>query len=618
MSGTAFRTRRAPVVGATTVALVVLAVALAWGTIAGVASGSSPAPSSSPGALTLRIGWTTEPDNLNPFIGLTNPNYEIWAMNYDFLFGYGLENEPTLDLAREFPTKENGGLSADGKVWTIHLRPNVMWQDGQPLTADDVAFTYNYVVDNHMANMAVATVGIVGAEALDDLTVRITCSRPKADMMRIFLPILPKHIWGKVPPKKAQTNYVNATPIVGTGPFQTVEFKKGGYIHLRAYKGYWRGAPHIDDVYFLLYQNADTMTADFKSGAIDAAWGIPPAQFRSLESMAGTQAVAYVMFNWDYLNFNCFTGPSSLGDPVLRDWRFRNALNYAVDRERLARIAFNGYAEQGTTVLPPDQWFDPDYHWQPAATALYTFDPAKANQLLDAAGYPRGANGIRTNRGVPISLRLWVPTESTPEQIETKLIASWLKQLGLQIKFQVLDTGALEDRVWNFKGATYAPDFDLYVWDWAGYSDPGQTMSSFTTPQIGNMNESCWSNARFDALNQVQAAQLDPQSRKDTIWRMQQIMYEQTPWVVLTYPDYFEAYNTAKWTGWTQIMNGQGPAFNTTGNVDTYLKLQPAATSSSGGARGVVITIAVAVVAILIVAAIFVLRRRRGPAAEEV
>ena len=601
---------------ATVTILLVLVAGLAWETVSSLAA-DSPTPSASSGGLTLRIGWTTEPDNLNPFIGLANPDYEIWAMNYDFLFGYGVEDQPTLDLASEFPTKENGGISADGKVWTIHLRPDVKWQDGQPLTAQDVAFTYNYVVKNHMANMAVTTVGIVGAEAVDDLTVEITCSRPKADMEHIFLPILPKHIWGKVPPKKAQTNYVNATPIVGTGPFQTVEFKKGAYIHLKANKSYWRGAPHLDDVYFLLYQNADTMTADFKSAAIDAAWGIPPAQFRTLESMDGAKAVAYVLFNWDYLNCNCYTGAASMGNPVLRDPRFRNALNYAVDRQRLARIAYNGYAEPGTTVLPPGQWFDPDYHWQPPASGLYTFDLAKANQLLDAAGYKRGAKGIRTNKGAPISLRLWVPTESTPEQIQTKLIASWLKQLGLQIKLQVLDTGAMEDRVWNFKGATYAPDFDLYVWDWAGYSDPGQTMSSFTTAQIGNMNESCWSDAQYDALSQTQASQLEPQARKDTIWRMQQIMYEETPWVVLTYPDYFEAFNTAKWTGWTQIMNGKGPAFNTTGNLDTYLKLQPVATSSSGGARGVLIVVAIVVVVALVAVAIVLMRRRRGPAAEE-
>ena len=126
----------------------------------GAARAASPSPSASSAPLTLRIGWTSEPDNLNPFIGWQNSTYEIWSINYDFLFGFGAANSPTLDLAREFPTKENGGISADGKVWTIKLRTGVKWSDGQPMTADDVAFTYNYVVKNKMLNMAITTVGI--------------------------------------------------------------------------------------------------------------------------------------------------------------------------------------------------------------------------------------------------------------------------------------------------------------------------------------------------------------------------------------------------------------------------------------------------------------------------
>ena len=116
----------------------VLAVALTFGLATTLAGTPSPSPSS--GKVALRIGWTTEPDNLNPFIGWQNPTYEIWSINYDFLFGFGLNaGEPTLDLAREFPTQENGGISADGKVWTIKLREGVKWSDGQPMTADDVA-----------------------------------------------------------------------------------------------------------------------------------------------------------------------------------------------------------------------------------------------------------------------------------------------------------------------------------------------------------------------------------------------------------------------------------------------------------------------------------------------
>jgi peptide/nickel transport system substrate-binding protein len=300
---------------------------------------------------------------------------------------------------------------------------------------------------------------------------------------------------------------------------------------------------------------------------------------------------------------------------VLKDWRFRRALNYAIDREALADIAYVGRAAPGTTILPPGMWTDPDYHWEPPADQLYSFDLAKAGQLLDEAGYELGPDGVRLHGGKPVELRLWTTTESAPAQTSLKLIAGWLKKLGLKIEVSVIDTGALQDRVWNFEGDAYVPDFDMYIWDWAGYSDPGQTLSAQTTEQIGNTNEPCWSNAEYDALNGAQASELDPARRKEFIDQMQQIMYEQTPWVVLTYPQYLQAYNDVKWTGWVRMFDGTGPAFLTTGYPQSYIDLKPvAAEGESGGSSG--LWIAIAAVAIAVVALLLTLRRRRGRAEE--
>ena len=266
----------------------------------------------------LKIGWTSEPDNLNPFIGWATTTYEIWAVNYDFLFSWGINNQPILDLASQFPTKANGGISPDGKIWTVHLRPNLKWSDGQPLTAADVAFTYNYVVKNHMANMAVTTVNLAGAKEINPTTVEIICSRPKADMEKIFLPILPKHIWEHVSPQAAATSY-SEMPIVGSGPFYTVAFKKGAYVEMVRNPYYWGTKPAMDKIYFEMYQNPDTMVNDLERGVIDAAWGIPEGLFPQLSSHTGIHTIAYNFYNWDYLNLNCYTQSSSMGNPVLRD-----------------------------------------------------------------------------------------------------------------------------------------------------------------------------------------------------------------------------------------------------------------------------------------------------------
>ena len=291
----------------------------------------------------LKIGWTSEPDNLNPFIGWANTTYEIWAINYNLIFGYGINGQPTLDLAAQFPTQANGGISADGKIWTIHLKPNLKWSDGQPLTAADVAFTYNYVVKNHMANMAMTTVGIAGAKEINPTTVQIICSQPKANMEDMFLPILPKHVWQHVSPQAAATSYVNKPPIVGSGPFYTVAFKKGSYIEMVRNPYYWGKKPTVDEIFFEMYQNPDTMVNDLEKGVIDAAWGIPEALFQQLSSRAGIHTIAYNFYNWDYLNLNCSASPDSTGNPVLRDVRFRDALNYAIDRNKLCRLAYEAW-----------------------------------------------------------------------------------------------------------------------------------------------------------------------------------------------------------------------------------------------------------------------------------
>ncbi len=145
-------------------------------------------------------------------------------------------------------------------------------------------------------------------------------------------------------------------------------------------------------------------------------------------------------------------------------------------------------------------------------------------------------------------------------------------------------------------------------------------MNCFTTKQIGRLNEPCWSNAQYDRLAGKQAVTLDKRERQNIIWQLQQIMYEQSPWIVMTHPQQLEAVNTAKWTGWHQMFNGTGPAFNTEGYIGSYLDLKPrtaTAQASSGGTSTELIVVLAAVAVIVILAIVLVVRRRRGMAEED-
>ena len=125
---------------------------------------------------------------------------------------------------------------------------------------------------------------ITKVEATDDTHVVFTCSKPKANMLGLWIPILPEHIWSKISPKDAEKSFKNPPPIIGSGPFQTVEVKKGSFVRMVANKDYWKGAPKVDEVIFQTYQNQDTMAQDLKTGAIQTGWNIPSAQFAPLDS----------------------------------------------------------------------------------------------------------------------------------------------------------------------------------------------------------------------------------------------------------------------------------------------------------------------------------------------
>ena len=419
-SGTRLAAARGPAL-AHLLILALLAVALVVASglsvgLAGAFAGDSASPS--PAAkVTLRVGLVNPVDNLNPFIGYSTPSYLIYHLNYSQLTGYkAADVTPAPDLA------ESWSHDASGKVWTFKIRQGVKWQDGQPCTARDVAFTYTYIIENQMSAFTSYTTGIEKVEAPDDATAVFTCSAPKANILGMVVPILPEHIWSGIDPKAAGQSFQNKPPVVGSGPFQVVEFKRGEFTRLAANPDYFGGAPKIDELIFEEYTNRDTMVQDLKAGTIDACWGIPEAQFEPLSQDPAVETIAYVVKGYDELGFNCYTGPS-LGNPVLTDWRFRQALQWAIDQQKLASIAYNGYATPGSTIMVQGFYRDPDWHWTPPADMAYSFDPAKATQAMAAAGYETSGGKLLDKQGAPITLRLFAC--EAPPQGRGSASSSW-------------------------------------------------------------------------------------------------------------------------------------------------------------------------------------------------
>jgi peptide/nickel transport system substrate-binding protein len=591
-----------------------LAAGLLWGLGAALAAGESASPVA--GKTVLRLGWTNDPDNLNPFIGWESSSYEIWAINYELLVGFratDMANVPGVGLATKWET------SPDGKVWTFTITDKSKWQDGEPLTASDVAFTFNYVMKNKLSMFIDYLNFITKVEAPDATHVVFTCSKPKANMLGLWIPILPEHIWSKISPADVEKSFQNPPPIIGSGPFQTVERKKGSFVRMVANKDYWRGAPKIDEVIFQTYQNQDTMAQDLKSGAIQSGWNVPSAQFKILDNEPKLTGIRAVTIGFDELGFNCADQkkyPKSTGHPVLTDPAFRRALQWAVDKQKIVAIGYNGNAAPADTIVMRDYYSKvADYHWTPPAgdPNTYTFDLEKAKAALDAAGYKdTNADGIRDYKGKPIKLRLYARSESVESQNCGKLITGWFEGIGLQIDYQVIDDGLLGNKQTNYVGDQFAPDFDMFIWGWGGDVDPNYILSILTTNQVGSWNDSAFSNAEFDKLFLEQQTTIDVQQRIEIVKQMQQIVYKESPYIPLVYPLDLEVANTTDWTGWVRANQNKGAWWYNT-QPDTYLAVQKGAAvvATKSSNTGLIVAAVVAVVVVLIIVVLLVLRRGR-------
>jgi peptide/nickel transport system substrate-binding protein len=521
--------------------------------------------------VTFRVGVVESVDNLNPFIGFNSLDYLVYHLSYDFLVGWDpVKLQPRPEFAASWTQ------SADGKTWTFKIRPGMTWQDGAPATAHDVAFTFNYIDRNKLAAFTLYTTSIERVTAFDATTVRFYCSKPKADILYMPVPILPEHIWSKVSPQAAGTSFANGPPTIGSGPFRVVQNSPDNFVRLVANKHYWGGKPHIENLLFTTYQDANTMMQDIRPEALDAAFYVPPALMGRLAS-EGITTSAGTSWMSAQLAFNCYDSPNSRGNPVLRDQRFRQALQYAIDRNLIAKVAFDGYETAGTTLLPPYS----EFHWQPPSGEDYTFDPAKARALLDAAGYKDVDHDSwrKTKQDKPLTLRLYAPADIPSLIAAAKLVVGWFAAVGIRVRLQVLDAAAMIAQITNREGGTFAPDFDMYVGLWQGDTEPQFIFSLLTLAQVGAWSDTSWTQPQYTRLFAAESSDIDLRSRIAEAQQLQQIAFKASPYLIFGYPEALEAYNSSTWRGYVAAPSGfpgyRGSVLSFPDEIDTYRELRP-------------------------------------------
>jgi peptide/nickel transport system substrate-binding protein len=300
------------------------------------------------------------------------------------------------------------------------------------------------------------------------------------------------------------------------------------------------------------------MVQALKTGEIDYVRGVLADQFNALKTEPNIATVAGIANGYTELSFN--TGGKKKGyagsTTALSDVAFRDALGYAIDKDKLVSTTLGGYGTPGSTIIPP---FHTRWHVEPDRARK--FDIEEAKRRLDAAGYKLDANGKRLDKdNKVINLRLTWPDSEAENATNAQFLVEWFGQLGVTVTAAVTEEGKLIDDV---TGPPEGPaNYDIYMWGWVGDPDPTSLLKFFQTSEIGSSSDSYYSNPHYDDLFKQQRAESDPAKRKTILAEMQNLVYDEAPYHILYYDAELHAYRTDKFAGWTnQPTQGGTPLF---------------------------------------------------------
>ena len=439
----------------------------------------------------LRLTVTEDIENLNPVLVTDTPvSLVIGPLTMGYLIRWDKKNNPLPELVTSVPTQENGGVSKDGKTITYHLRRGVKWSDGAPFDADDVAFSISAVLNKN--NNVTSRTGwdrIVKVDEPDKFTVVLHLSKPYSPFLETFFStaganpcLLPKHILGSLP--NINNAPYNAKP-VGLGPFMVKEWSRGSRVVLVPNPYYYAGQPKLKEIDYEIITNANTTLTQMQSHALDMSYQSPPNLVDQYRSMTQFVTWGQPSYYFRHIDFN-------LTSPKLSDVAVRRALRYATDERSILTKLYHGIGilqEQPAPRVSP--YWDPNIKETP-------FDIAKANQILDAAGWKMGPDGVRAKNGVRLDLNFVTATGTViNDQVIEMLRQTW-KQIGVTLSVtHYLNT--LLFAQYQDGGILYRGKYDVayYAWGQDAIGDLSPIYSCAQIPPNGQ-NSLHWCNRRAE------------------------------------------------------------------------------------------------------------------------
>jgi peptide/nickel transport system substrate-binding protein len=442
------------------------------------------------------------PLSLDPRVGTDAQSEHLHALIYDGLVARDEQMNIVPDLAERWE-------SPDPLTYVFRLRRGVKFHDGRALTSADVKFTFDSLLSGAVKSLKRGTFPMVeSVEAPDPATVVFHLREPYAS----FLWNLTRTAVGIVPAGSGEEIAQNP---IGTGPFRFVGMKQDEEIVLERNADYFGGAPKIERVRFRVVPDAIVRALELRKGTADIGGvnSLTPDMVNALAKEPGIVAderpgtvIAYIAFNFD--------------DPILTHREVRQALAYATDRATLIRYLLRGQARQAGSLLPPNHWaYEPNVR-------QYGYDPEQSNRLLDAAGFPRGSDGIRFH------LTLKTSTEESARLLGEVLADEW-KRVGVALDLRPLENA-------TFLSDIGSGSFQLYTFRWVGANnDPdifNYVFSSQRIPPKG-ANRGHYHNPTLDSLLDRSRVEMNREKRKAILSEIQKLVAEDEPYIDLWYYD---------------------------------------------------------------------------------
>lgn len=466
--------------------------------------------------------------------------YDNYVNNY--VFGSLWHIDANYNYVPEIAEKWE--FSPDHKFLTIHLRKDVKWHDGQPVTADDMIFTWNVMASPDYTGPAFDQVQIIkgaqavhdkkaktisGATKLDDYTIKVEFEKPIANALdKLWITPIPKHVFEKIPVKDMPNAPETKTKIVGNGPYKIKEIKPNEYVVLEKNKDYFiKGKPYIDTVVWKVV-DPDVAVGALKDGEIDVMTQVSPDNAEKLKDDPNLAIVEQPDFGYQYLGLNT-------ANPKLQDVKLRQAIAYAINRKALVDGLLKGHGYVLNQAISKASWaYNADLENK------YPYDVNKAKQLLAEAGY-KDVNGdgyVEDKNGKPFELTLDYPTGNEVRMKSAPIIVEDLKKAGIRVKLNnPRDVSAHYDAVEQGK-------VEMFLAGWAVTNpDPDQQQTYFSTSKY---NYSRYKNPKSDelllkALYSPEA--FDREKRKQIYKEWTELYANEVPIIFLYSQNRIEVYN---------------------------------------------------------------------------